>query len=143
MNDNGGLGESKTAGSLAVRGELPRARDGRWSVVPLTPGDVDNLIAHAVRMGWQMVPQVYGGPENSLIRTVGSYTDVVTIPEVGHATVVRLAGGPVAGHLRRPGSEVWHHVVPVPLALLWIHNDPGTDKQLADWEAAPQDGDQL
>jgi hypothetical protein len=62
---------------------------------------------------------------------------------------VRLAGGPVAGHLRKPGSEIWRHVVPVPLALLWIHNDPGTDKELADWEATAcshaattQDGDQ-
>ncbi|MFD8497992.1 hypothetical protein [Amycolatopsis sp. NPDC059657] len=53
--------------------------------------DIDSLIAHAVEIGWQLVPLNDRG-EKSLVRSTGSMTDVVTLSDGGHnAVVVRIA----------------------------------------------------
>jgi hypothetical protein len=111
----------------------------------------DLLIEQAVRAGWQVVPQIlYRGTDNGLLRSVGSCADIVTIPLLGWSTVVRLAGGPAPGERRTTGTEVWRHVVPLQLALLWVLSNPADDADLSAWDsniwftAAPknEDGDQ-
>ncbi|WP_329073493.1 hypothetical protein [Amycolatopsis sp. NBC_01480] len=110
----------------------------------------DLLIETAVRLGWRVVPQIlYRGNDNALVRSSGSCTDIVTIPLTGWSTVVRLAGGPAPGDLRATGTEVWRHVVPLQLALMWVGSDADDDSALSKWDsniwftAAPknEDGD--
>lgn len=96
----------------------------------------DLLIEQAVRAGWRVVPQIlYRGNDNALVRSAGSCTDVVTIPLDGWSTVVRLDGGPAPGDLRATGTEVWRHVVPLQLALLWVTSDRDDDTDLSTWDS--------
>jgi hypothetical protein len=98
------------------------------------PVDVQRLIKHARQTGWFLVPQVYGTPDMSLIRWVDQVVDVVTTPLLGYSTIVRLVGGPTAGELRETGEEIWRHIVPLPLALVWLNGDPHDDNALVEWE---------
>uniref|UniRef100_UPI003F49513A hypothetical protein n=1 Tax=Amycolatopsis sp. CA-290885 TaxID=3239925 RepID=UPI003F49513A len=104
--------------------------------------DLSAMIELALRTGWRLQPQVHGGIENALVRYVDPYTDVVTLPVLGRSTIVRIIGGPQRENWQHVGSEVWRHVVPVELALLWVGSNKNDDIDLVDWErgTAPERG---
>ncbi len=82
-------------------------------------------IERAMQAGWQLIPQVgLGWCENALVRSDDGFSDLVTLPMLGHSTVVRLEGGPRRGFLREPGRELWRHQLPPELALDWLLTSP-------------------
>lgn len=94
---------------------------------------LDQYVEQALGVGWVLVPQVgLGSCENALIRSDEGVTDLVTIPLLGHSTVVRLQGGPERGHPRSTGREWWRHHVPPEVALDWLLSDPD-DEALVRW----------
>lgn len=96
---------------------------------------LDEYIVLAQREGWSLIPQVgHGTCDNALMRQHNGFVDVVTIPEVGHSTVVRLQGGPEPAHLRRTGHQWWRHLVPPELAVKWALTDCRNDDLLTAWD---------
>src|SRR5882762_3309974 len=96
---------------------------------------LDQEIERAVADGWSMIPQVgHGTCDNALIRFKDTFTDVVTIPTIGHSTAVRLEGGPTTGHPRSTGHQWWRYQVPTHVAVEWVLTDPQDDRLLADWD---------
>jgi hypothetical protein len=102
---------------------------------------LDEYIMLAQREGWSLIPQVgHGTCDNALMRQNNGFIDVVTIPDFGHSTVVRLQGGPEAGHLRRTGHQWWRYLVPPELAVKWALTDCENDDLLAEWDLENSEG---
>jgi hypothetical protein len=97
--------------------------------------DIDHAIDQARAAGWSMIPQVgHGTCDNALIRFTDGFTDIVTIPAIGHAIVVRLRGGPLPGRPRWTGHQWWRHQVPTSVAVEWALTDPQDDRLLVEWD---------
>jgi hypothetical protein len=104
------------------------------------PDPCSPSIDYALNHGWSMVPSFgFGTWENALIRNADGFTDFVTLPQLGHALVARLSGGPTRDQPRQPAAEWFKHYVPVEVALNWILVDPNTDELLQDWIRTQQD----
>ena len=109
---------------------------GGPEIDPLAPS-----VDYALNHGWSMIPHCECGvPENALIRRDGEFTDLVTLPEIGHALVVRLHGGPTRDQPRAPGIAWFRHRVPVELALRWILINPADNDLLLQWETEQAGG---
>lgn len=88
-------------------------------------------IERARHAGWHLVPQAgLGWCENALVRHVDGLSDLVTLPALGHSTVVRLEGGPEPGFPREPGRELWRHQLLPSLALDWLLTGPCDEQGL-------------
>lgn len=82
-------------------------------------------IAQALQAGWSLIPQAgVGVAENALVRHGADATDVITLPELGDAQVIRLQGGPTADFPRDPGTTVVRLAVSLDNALQWARG-PG------------------
>jgi hypothetical protein len=105
----------------------------------MTSAEVDPIgpaVARAIEDGWRLIEQVgIGYPENALVRRYDNgVTDLVTLPEFGDSTVVRLFGGAqLPDHPRRTGEQVWRVRVPVTIAIEWALGDPNDDALLRQW----------
>lgn len=105
----------------------------------MTSAEVDPIapaVARALEQGWRLIPQVgVGHPENALVRGYDNgVTDLVTLPEMGDSTVVRLLGGPaLPDQPRGTGQQMWRHQVPVTVAIEWALGDPDDDTLLRQW----------
>jgi hypothetical protein len=96
---------------------------------------LDQDIGWAHNAGWSTILQVgHGACDNALIRSDGWVTDIVTIPDIGYSTVVRLQGGPEPGHPRRTGHQRWRHQVPPEVAVAWVLTNPKDDYMLSEWD---------
>jgi hypothetical protein len=97
---------------------------------------ISSAVARALDGGWRLVEQVgMGYPENALVRRYDNgITDLVTLPELGDSTVVRLLGGAqLPEHPRRTGEQLWRVWVPVTIAIEWALGDPNDDALLRQW----------
>jgi hypothetical protein len=97
--------------------------------------DLDQAIERAVAAGWAIIPQVgHGTCDNALIHVDNGFVDIVTVPAIGYATVVRLRGGPEPGHPRHVGHQHWRHLVPTRIAVDWALTNPVDDNALVTWD---------
>jgi hypothetical protein len=108
------------------------------------PETVDRDIERALATGWTIIPQVgHGTCDNALIRVIDGFIDIVTVPTIGYATVVRLQGGPQPGHPRYVGHQWWRHHVPTQVAVAWALARPADDRTLVDWDLRQSSPEEL
>lgn len=91
----------------------------------------DDIFSALMQRGWHTTWQIgLGWAEQSLQREHAPYTDVVTLPAVGHSEVWRL-DTPWSG--TQSPAPVWRHRVPVQVALDWMFTGAGDDQLLREW----------
>jgi hypothetical protein len=109
----------------------------------MEPDPLAAVIEQARDRGWSLIPQVGAAwVDHALMRRDGSYLDVVTLPPMGDAMVVRLSDGVDPAHPRVAGAEWWRHPVPLDVALGWALSGVHDDARLVAWRRQHEMGGQ-